>query len=444
MAKKDMRGLKNHMEEEEVEKEEEEEVTFGTKLRRIRDRLKLGPHYKMERFSISLAVYVTLLLLVVILSFVHYRGDVKVLESTQARITEDFRFSLSGQTMDVVGVYGDKNKTDVMVLLEMGDANSMSTNARNYELFITGQSDSLSYTPKTSLAFFGATGYAIIRFQSETPLPKEVMRITIRAKSEIAGRQGPGTSGDDNDDDESFAEYDQGRLYVNPGADGVEPLEKIEPGETDPTKLYVALVAAEKDEEIKEEIQVQTQTLQKLMNQEAEYRNRIVAAGYIPPEKPWFMQGDYVDNDGVFRPSKDVRSAYVFDYYTKTIYDGYITQLMSGLSEFDDYMQTHDEKVREAEQDPSQEEKAPQVDTVQHKDGTTLNLGTVSSSSSPSVQVAVQSAVISLQNVWSSYLKVKMELQNNNMHDLLVLDADVLSQTAGFSENNNKEAFTFY
>lgn len=435
-----MRGLRNHKVEEEVV-DDEQELTLGKRLADIRDKLKLGPHYKMERFTVLFITSLSFLLLFTGLSFASYRSDVVNIATTQAVYTEDFTFSLSEQKMTVEGVYGNEDKTDVMVLLRMASPDGMSADANNYELFITGERKSLSHTPDTTFSIFGATGYAIVRFQSNEPIPQEVMAVTIRANSELTAQKDPTTVTDEVD--ESFAEYDQGKFYVNPGADNVTVLENFKTGETDPSKLYISLVAEEKDKAIRDEIEKQTKELGQLLNRADEYRNRLVSTGYIPPKTPWFVEGDLIDKDGVFRPAKYMARAHIFDYYTRDIHDGYVKQIMRDLSEFSDYMVSHDSNVS-GTADELLPEKVKFVEQLEREDGTVLDLTTLSPDISPSSLLAAKSAVESLQRTWDSYGSLKGKLQRNTMRDLLILDADVLSQSTGFSENRNEKAVQFY
>lgn len=444
MARHDMKGLKNHTVTETEQGDEQEKSSLVKRFESLRDKLKLGPHYKMERFTVTLGATLSVLLLLSGLSFVTHRADVAESVSAQAVYTEDFNFSLSGEKMYVEGIYGNEDKTDVMILLRMQSPEVMSADADNYELFITGEEDALSYEPDVSLSLFGSTGYGIIRFQHEEPIPKEITDITIRSNADLSAQEGTGSSGEKDSTDGSFGKYDQGKLYVNPGADDVKTLDWLKAGEDDPTKLYTALVAESVDAEIRKEITTHTEELGKLLNREQEYTNRLASAGYQPPAQPWFVSGDYVDDDGVFVSAKDVAGAFNFDYSTKTIRDGYINQVMSDLSSFDAYMKEHAEEEAEESADDSRKEQVDRIDTLKTEDGSVLDLNGVSTGSSPSAQVAAKDSVESLQATWRTYLKTKQDLQRDLMRDLLILDADVQSQTSSYSVQSDKDAVTFY
>lgn len=436
MATTNMHGLKNTKAPVD-ENVEQEEQTFMKRLMALRDRLKLGPHYRMERFSALLGATLAFLLLFTVISFASYRSSVSSQSSSQAIYNKDFTFSKSGQMMHVDGVYGNKAKTDVMILLRMDDPKSMSTDAKNYRLFITGENGSLSYQPKVSFSLFGSTGYGIIRFRSSEPMRQEIMNITIRANAQIADTA---SSDDGSQTDASFKKYDQGTLYVNPGADKVKTLTHYKTGETNPSKLYVALVADKLDAGIHKAIKKTTSQMSDLLNRAKEYRGRLTASGYVPPKTPWFVAGDKIEN-GTLIANRNLAEANTFDYTTKTIRDGYLNQVMDHYSELNDYLKHHQLSPTDTGADTEQ---VPSVQKLKAVNGATLDLSTVSTDNSPAVEVAANDAVQSLTQTWQSYVQLKSTLQRDELRQLLMLDADVQSQHETYSLNTRKHVAQFY
>ncbi|KQY91005.1 hypothetical protein ASD24_24735 [Paenibacillus sp. Root52] len=444
MAKKSLQGLRNR-DSEVAEVDVPERLTLVQRLTQWRDRFKFGPHHRMERFTIMLSATLVFLLLFSSLSFAKDRGNLAQQVSTQARYTQSFVFSLSGQKMFIDGVFGDLDHKDVMVLFRLQDAKGMSVDASNYQLFITGLDKSMEAEAKTTLSMFGSTGYGIIRFQNSEGVPKRILDVTIRANEQLSTKEGTGSSGDKKNTDGSFAKYDQGRFYVNPGADNITKLDWLVPGENNPTKLYTALVAEAKDEIIREQIKSQTVEMANLLNRAKEYTNRLVSVGYEAPKTPWFIQGDYVDENGTFVAAKNLAGAHLIDYTTKTIRDGYIKQVMGGLSEFDGYMKKKTESTSTtAEKNQTRKEQVEQVTTLNNEDGSILDLRLVSTGTSPSSQVAAKDSAESLQQTWRSYLSIKQKVQRDLLRSLLVLDADVLSQELGFTQQQNDNGITYY
>jgi hypothetical protein len=445
LGKNLLKGLKNR-ESEQIDVESTDKVPFLERITRLRDRLKFGPHHRMERFTITLSATLAFLLLFSGLSLAQDRSNLAKQASSQARYTESFTFSLSGQKMYVDGVYGDSNHTDVMVLLRLQDPKGMSVDASNYQLFITGYEKSMDSGPKTTFSLFGSTGYGVIRFQSDEPISKQILDVTIRANEQLSSQNGTGSSGDKNNTDASFAKYDQGRFYVNPGADNITTLDWLAPGEKSPAKLYTALVAESKDEAIHEQLKTQISEMGNLLNRAKEYTNRLMSAGYEAPKTPWFVEGDYIDENGGLVAAKNLTGAHLLDYSTKTIRDGYIKQVMGGLSEFDTYMKkkTESTNIVTSSNNVVRKEQVEQVDSLKNEDGSTLDLRLVSTGTSPSAQVAAKDSTESLLQTWRSYLSIKQKVQRDLMRSLLVLDADVLSQELGFSEQQNDKSVRYY
>lgn len=409
-----------------------------------KDKLRLGPHHKMERFATMVGSTVFFLLLFALMAFVTYRTDVAEYRASQAVFTKDFAFSLSGQRGTIQGVYGNEDKTDVMVLFQFSNPGDMSANAENYELFITGEKRSMRYEPKVTFALFGTTGYGIVRFTHDEPLRSEILNITIRAHETLS--QSDSTPRLPEDADGTFEKYDQARFFVNLGADAVETLDGFEHGENDPRLLYTLLVANAKDIEIREKIDEHTEQLRTLLARENEYVNRLTSSGYVAPDRPWFIAGDYVDDDGVFRPATLLSNAHDFDYWTHTIRDGYLHQVVSDVSEFGVYMESKTTRTSdlEARKDTERQEQVDRVDMLITADGSEIPLASIVTGRSASAEVSAKDAIETLLGIWRSYLTEKGRLQRETLRELLLLDADIQSQPKSYSEHSGDSAYTFY
>lgn len=441
MAEKNMTGLgnSNNKKGRDPAVDDGEESNFTKKLMKLRDNLKLGSHHKMERFTIMLGTTLGFLLIFAVISFFSHRSIVQETAGTQALFTDEFVFSLSGQTVTVEGVYGDENNTDVMALIKMNDSTSMSSNAENYEVFVTGLDDSISYEPDVSFSLFGSTGYGIVRLQTDEPMPAEILDITIRANSTLASSSV--ATLDEEELDGSFEEYDQGRLHINPGAEGVERIEGLAVGEDDPVKLYVGLVANNLDVELHERLDDEIAKIENQINRGQEYTNRLTAAGYKVPAQPWFVEGDYVDEDGVYHIASHLGKAHEYDYQTKSIHDGYLNQVVDDLSKFSAYMQEHDGRVESVD---GRAEEVVAITELTDNSGVKLDLETVAPGTHTSAEISVKEDVSLLEGTWREHLETKAEIEREIARELLVLDADVQSQKTTFSTHSGETAAYLY
>lgn len=441
MARNGMKGMKETVKDEEVESTDE--TSFATKLVGLRDKYKLGPHHKIERFGVFFGISVLGLVLTSGAALAVYRSDMANMASETAIMSEDFEYSLSGQGGGVLGVFGDVKRTDVTVLFKMDDPKSMSADADTYQLFITGLSDSIdpATAPDVSFGLFGATGYGYIRFEQASGLPNEVLDVTIRSSAELSIADGQVSS---DVTDGSFSEYDQARLLVNPGATRVTKA-TYPVGEEDPVKLYTGLVGNTLDAEIREEIEKSTLSMKTSLNRADEYASRLAKAGYEVPKTPWFLKGDYVDKDDDLRASSYLALAHKVNYKDYSLEDGYIKQVAGDLRGFDKYVEDYNEKrstdhLREGKK--SETVVLPEV--LVREDGTKLKLSNVIPGSSSSAQVSAKEALTDLSDTWRAYLDEKRKIQVDYSYKLLVLDADVLSQKESYSKNDKKDLAVFY
>lgn len=412
-------------------------LTVGERIAVVRDRFKMGPHHKMERFGIVLGTTVLGLALVTGLSYSNYHHDMTNVETATALLSTDFSFSKTGQTGTVEGVFGDATKQDVFVLFKLTDPKSMSTAAKNYQVFITGEKENLDpdIVPTGSFALFGSTGYGFIRFEDKRGLENGTLRVTVRANAKLAAEDGkPTVEGDASD-----AKFDQATFLVNPGATKTTRVD-VAIGEDDPRVLYRALVGQAADAKVREDIQTSTDLMANLLNRAKEYDNRIRSAGYIPQPTPKFVQGDYVD-EGVLHAETNVYNAHPLDY-TKTLADGYVDQVLQDGETFDAYMAKWREK--DISRDVPASELLSRPTVVKSVDGTSLNLDSVVENESPSAQLGVKTAATDLFDTYQSYLTEKRKIQRDYAYKLLVIDADVQSQQATYSEVTSTKKHIFF
>lgn len=443
-----MKGVREDgfSDEDAVKKEDE---GFIKRLIGLRDRMKLGPHHKMERFTIATAVAMVFMLFFTVLAFGSHRSDVENLSSSQASFTERFDFSLSGQSGRVIGVYGDETKRDAMLLFQFDDPTAMSSNAENYELFVTkdGRSSlSAEDAPAVDFTLFGTTGYGVVRFQSQTedPIKPQLMNVTIRANASLANEGAGAVATDDGIVDESFNDFDQAQMLVNPGAVNIEIVEGMAAGETDPAKLYIPMVAEAEDTTIRESIATEVSKMDTMLSRSDEYLGRIEASGFETPDVPWFIEGDEINDDGELIINEDVARSHDIDIYDHTIRDGYLNQVIDNLSQYEDYMMSKSE----AEADPVdkaaelQRESVPSIDTLTKADGSTVAMESIVTGSSAAANVAAKDATQSLLSTWREYLTAKQTIQRRLKGELIVLDADVRSQSE--LSTTHEDAATFY
>ena len=418
---------------------EDDRPGWQKKVDALKFKFKLGQHHKMERFMLLGSLSVVLLLVGVIGSGVNHFRVQSHIEATQRLYNESFTFSLSQESAELLEVYRNPDQTKAVVLFKLSNPQNVSLDVNNYEFFLTRYSGKSSYEPTVNFGLFGSTGYGFFEVSHTEKLPNEVIDVTIRSLANVTGQAYEGGSSDEIED-ASFAEYDQAKFYFNPGVEDIPVAEELDADMNGP-ELYRVFVAREEEALIKEEIQEQADQLGSLLSRATEYENRIRSAGYTPPAPPWFVEGDYIHDDGYFVSNRDVHRNYDIDYVDRTIDDGYLKQVIDNLSELTTYFASvRTPSPEEREKELAYPEKVQRTEELVHENGDVLVVSDVSAGTSPSVHVDVVDSLSVLESTWSEYLTVKRRLQTDLMEALLVLDADVQSQAVNFSYGIDNDA----
>ncbi len=430
--------------EDDAESEEDQKIY---KKRRWQHKLRLGRHYRMERFTIFFFTLLSSILLFVGLGWNSERIRMNDLVGTKAVYSESLTFSLSGVSGTIEDVYRNSEGTRAYVLVNMSDLSGVSLDTNDYELFLTGFNKGLSQDPASSMFLFSTSGYLGIEFYDERGLANEIYDVTIRNNSEVTKRKELTDKQLAELEDASYGEFDQANFYVNVGAEEVVVMDVLD-RELDPVQLYYALVGRYDEDEVFEEIDTKVDELNQLLVEYDEYNKRLVNLGYEGIEKPKFMAGDKIDDEGHFRPEYIVRGAHDIEYIGLRSTDGFVTQVVEDPSRFREYMAERRAVEQLAVNSSSNKEDDPEfnerITEIIRDDGYLLELDGINMSEATSSDLSARDAVNSLMSISGQYLRVKRSLQIESMRNLLILDAEIRTQGQGFSANTDEEFLTIY
>lgn len=416
------------------------------KKRQFMHKFKLGSHYRMERFTVMFGALTVFLLFFSLIGWSNNHRNLKQDLSTKAIYSTSFEFSLSKSAGTVINVYRDTDGKRAVVLLKLEDVSNLSVDATNYELFLSSVENNIKTDITGSLFMFGSSGYVGVELNAEEGLPNDVLNFTLRSNSKLAEEAEPLTEDEIAElEDASFATNDQAVFYVNVGAKDVVP-NKILDGEMDPIETYYSFVGRDAEDILFEDIKTKTTNLKRLLERNNEYSNRLVELGFEAPKAPTYMDGDYVNEDGVFTPRTNITGYHAIEYADQRIPDGFVNQVVDDVSGLRDYMSN---KRAEAEQAlgtsvVGEGETPPVIEKLKRNDGYELNLVDVVEGDSTTNEASARTAVETLGAVWSEYLEEKRSLQIQSMQELLLLDADVRTQGEAFSEYSGKEFLTVW
>jgi len=313
-------------------------------------KMKLGPHHAIERFGIMTTCFSVTFALLLVGTIASATVNNRAKLSETALYTTSFTTSRTDLTGSVEGIYTNSDGDRALVLMRFRDANSgsFSADAANYQAFLTGSNEqlateSLSTNITGSIILFGSTGYLGVVLDSDAPFAQQIMNLTLRANSELVyAEESSRELREDLRDDGSFAEFDQWRVFINPGATGTEEVTSLDGNRVDPVAIYYELVVADQEQEVREEMDEQLLQMRALLSRIDEYdgeMSRINVDGVFiePPEVPAQIAGDSVTGEaaeGDTEATLELETEWVdprgfdFDWRSGSVHEGYLDAIM--------------------------------------------------------------------------------------------------------------------
>lgn len=324
-------------------------------MKNIREKLFIGKHQKMERFS---ALFLILLFVLVFMATIGFRqNSVKNnnLISEKAMFNTDFKTSKTGTDGVVTGVYTNKEHTKSLVMLKFSDINKISTDAENYNLYLTaadvaGNQQRIPNEPSGGIYVFGDTGYVGLYLVNNAGFDRQVLQLTVRANLELSLVDDVGDEegeGAETDGDASFDKFDQFNVYCNPGGKEAEVITALETdGTPDAAEIYRDTVS---DSEVKLAQKENKKVLKQIevsLNNVNEHAKRVDKLGVAVPDLPRVVMGDSIEHTGDdkedlkdvvydYKTQDNFKGALDFEWQGKSIQDGFLKEAMrnyDGLS----------------------------------------------------------------------------------------------------------------
>ena len=336
-------------------------------------KMKLGPHHAIERFGVVTACFTVTFAVLLTGTIVSATANNRARLSETALYTTSFTTSRTELSGNVEGVYTNSDNDRALVLMRFRDssAGSFSADAANYQAFLTGSNErldtqALSTDITGSIVVFGSTGYLGVVLESDAPFAQQIMSLTLRANSELVYSEDSNRKlREDLQDDGSFLEFDQWRVFLNPGASGTIEANSLEGGRVDPNSLYYELVVAEQEEEIRAEMEEQLLQMRAALNRIAEYdgeMSRVNVDGVFiePPEVPRQISGDSITGQEAEEENESTLAletdwvhprGYDFDWRKGSVDEGYLDDIMP--AEETSYVTFLNEKARASDEESS-------------------------------------------------------------------------------------------
>lgn len=438
-------------------------MSFSDSFKAFKQRFKLTSHHTMERSGAFFGVIALTGALILGSSAYAASQNGKDEFADRAVWTNAATTSKTDQSVEVQGVYTNKDTTRAMVLMSFDEDAQISYDADDYAAFLLGSDESGGTSPvKTPgvngrLEVFGSTGYMAVILESDAPFEQQVLNLTVRGTEELAdvepGDANAETSADElAESDETFAKYDQWRFYVNPGANGATQLKALESRSFDPAEVFYETILKDQETETKQKLDAQLVAMKTNLRQIQAYTDdmattKVDGLFIRPPEVPSYIDGDKITGDTA-KEAADGKSTlkletdtvadggFDINWQAGNIYDGYLTGL---VPEGQSYVSYLSEKTDET----SEDEDAVGVSDLEWKlsDGSDLARD---HSSSDTTMRPLTTVMNNLSQSYQNYAENKSKYQTSLMLDLLRLEVDLRDVQSNSSLSTDEDFLVTY
>ena len=401
-------------------------------------------HKRMETFAVSFGILIFGILVVTIVSFGMFIQQQNNTLSSKAIYTTDFSTSKTNIPGTVVGVYASENRTKAFILMKFDDVKSISTNANNYQVFMTGingqkRRETLKSSPAGSVYVFGNSGYMGIYLVNNEGFPTQILDIVVRANAELVKKSD--NASNEYANDESFSNYDQFRIYANPGATDATVLKCLSNGDAPAVKdLYNEAVVTNQEAAIRKDLYADLDDMITAQANIKEYTDRLTTQdGVQVPTQPDVINGDSVaklkDGTYVYDFKSVVPGGYNFDWQNRYVADGYLKGIYEQLG---DPTMTSDALF--AKMNKESQIANTTMDTNINwklKDGTLVK--DLNSGSNNGRYQQINADCEGLVTAWRNYYTAKDKFQRTDLGRLLDLEAttDLVVSSSSINTNDN-------
>lgn len=299
-----------------------DELGMRDKFKIFAKKYRLDSHHGIERFgAIMLVIIVTGSILFGGGIYSGYRAGQADLDHT-ALYTPEFTTSRTAQKGQVTGLYTNPDRTRAMVVMKFSNPDQMSSNAADYYVYGSGMSDGpnskagpMAQPTTGSVYSFGSTGFLAVVLEAPRGFSKQVVNLTVRARKELAeskSENNAGASADKSktsgDATSTFEKFDQWRVVINPGAEGVTTTDALDGSGTegvDVRRMYTHTINIDAERELRGELNDKLSDMKSQLDRIASVEDAMATTPVniggdrnvhmVPPTLPDTMRGDRIE-----------------------------------------------------------------------------------------------------------------------------------------------------
>lgn len=431
-------------------------MSIKDKTKGLATALRLDSHHAIERFGVIFAVIIVSFGLLLggatTSSLANQQADL----DTTTLYTKAFTTSKTQLGGDVTGIFVSPDKTRAMVLMHFKSTSLMSSNAEKYRAFLTGSNKELTPEPlkgdvSAQIVVFGSTGYMATVLESPSPFPQQILNLTMRANSELVYQPSEKRKvREDLAGQASFTEFDQWRLYFNPGASGATVTESLAGETLDAWAVYSELVVKPEEDALRVTLDNQLAEMQTDQARIVEYQSdarRVNVDGVTLelPETPAQIAGDVVDGSpaiGDTASTLELKPVWVsprgwnFSWRDGRASSGYLDEIIGDGQSYVTYLA---DKQSQAKGDESGSLRTATLDWTLSNGRLLKDFTSADKAMQPLMEIRND-----LSQAWEDYYTHKVEYQTKTLAQLIDLEVELRTVRTSTSINTADDVLFTY
>lgn len=447
------------------------------------DKFKFNNHLRYERFLRTFVISFIFLMASLIYCLRVDQVKAKKLFSNKALYTADFVSSKTSTGGEVVGLYGNKDRTRAFLLLKFQDPSLISADSSKYRMYMTPtavrkNSQKFDNDVLAGVYVFGNSGYVGLYMVNSGGFDKQILDLTLRLNSELSAEKNENV--DMVADDASYRKFDQILLRINPGAKNVIEIATLNTKDTpDVMKLYNEIISLKRESDVKIEMAESLDEMRLSLNKISEFSDRLDNIDNVEvPKLNKYIYGDTINKKKIDKKIKDnyvilsetdVNKKEKLRNLQKVKYDYKFNNTFKGGYEIDwqkhsitnhsfikDSMKKDDVTDLNSDQyfaykkdkqlaDSNDGKNISAIDSNYEwilKDGT--NISDLNISETSSRYESIMSDINNYTDACTNYLTLKRKYQTELCQKLLSIEADANTISDTASVNINKNVLTLY
>lgn len=423
--------------------------------------LRIDKHHTIERFGVIFSVITVTFVLLLMSTITSAMVNNRAALADKVIYTPSFTTSKTQLGGTLHEVYTSTDGRTAMVLMQFDDAlaGGFSADAAKYQSFLTASdanlnTDSLATDVSGEIVVFGTTGYLGVLLESDEPFEQQILNLTVRANAELTYTAQSPALREDLRSDESFAEFDQWRVFFNPGALGTQQADSLDGG-FDATAFYAEAVLAEEEGQVRAEMDEQLMLMRTDLVRISEFSadlDRVDVDGVyiVPPAVPVQIAGDVVTGEPATGGEPSTLSlepvwtspyGFDFDWRSGSVAGGYLDALVGPGESYVSFLAG--KSVANQQNNSSQGSNAFQVNDLEWRltDGSDLRMDYTSADITMKPLTDVMN---NLSQAYQVYYQHKEDYQIKSYGDLINLEVELRNVDSSYSVNDSDEAVLTY